>query len=84
MNFIQDYEVFCDLRRLEKRVNIRWLTHESDEARWEEYRVRHELPEPDFGPIISTQAAGEEVGNEEENRDKFTTNSSFQRARVYQ
>ena len=35
----QDYQCWCDLRKLEQcHVGQRYLTHESDDARWEGYR----------------------------------------------
>ncbi|CAH1164122.1 unnamed protein product [Phaedon cochleariae] len=36
--WLQDYETWCDLRTLENQVGVRYLTHESDDARWEQYR----------------------------------------------
>ena len=36
--FLQDYETWCDLKELEKQVGIRYLTHDSDDQRWESYR----------------------------------------------
>jgi len=40
--YFQDYQTWCDLRELEKSTGggIRFLTHESDDARWESYQ-RH-------------------------------------------
>jgi protein kinase D len=38
--WLQDYDTWCDLRELEKKVKTRWLTHESDDSRWESYRSR--------------------------------------------
>lgn len=35
--WMQDYETWCDLRKLEEKIGYRYLTHESDDARWEEY-----------------------------------------------
>ncbi|XP_008216191.1 serine/threonine-protein kinase D1 isoform X2 [Nasonia vitripennis] len=32
--WLQDYQTWCDLRELETRVGCRYLTHESDDARW--------------------------------------------------
>ncbi|XP_054290334.1 serine/threonine-protein kinase D1-like [Macrosteles quadrilineatus] len=32
--WLQDYQTWCDLRNLEKTTGLRWLTHESDDARW--------------------------------------------------
>src|SRR5690606_11311424 len=36
--WLEDYETWCDLRKLEVEVKQRWCTHESDDARWEAYR----------------------------------------------
>ncbi|EEB13411.1 serine/threonine-protein kinase D1, putative [Pediculus humanus corporis] len=32
--WLQDYQTWCDLRELEKQIGVRYLTHESDDARW--------------------------------------------------
>ena len=34
---------WCDLRKLESAVGERYLTHESDDARWEEYRRKNKV-----------------------------------------
>ena len=40
--WLQDYQCWCDLRDLEARLDTRWLTHQSDDSRWESYgRQRH-------------------------------------------
>ncbi|KAG8180693.1 hypothetical protein JTE90_006251 [Oedothorax gibbosus] len=46
--WLQDYQTWCDLRRLESEVGSRYLTHQSDDARWEAFRKLHnlELPPP--------------------------------------
>ncbi|KAL5008807.1 hypothetical protein ScPMuIL_014388 [Solemya velum] len=36
--WLQDYQTWCDLRILEKHVGQRYLTHESDDERWETFR----------------------------------------------
>nr|CAD7256447.1 unnamed protein product [Timema shepardi] len=36
--WLQDYQTWCDLRELETHVGNRYLTHESDDARWESMR----------------------------------------------
>ncbi|XP_066143838.1 serine/threonine-protein kinase D3 isoform X1 [Euwallacea fornicatus] len=36
--WLQDYQTWCDLRSLENQISQRYLTHESDDARWEKYR----------------------------------------------
>ncbi|KAI4484832.1 hypothetical protein M0804_007398 [Polistes exclamans] len=35
--WLQDYQTWCDLRELENKVGYRYLTHESDDARWTAY-----------------------------------------------
>ncbi|GFU20301.1 hypothetical protein NPIL_704892 [Nephila pilipes] len=45
-SWLQDYQTWCDLRELESQVGWRYLTHESDDARWETYRREHNLPPP--------------------------------------
>lgn len=42
--WLQEYQTWCDLRELENQVGWRYLTHESDDARWEAYRREHNLP----------------------------------------
>ncbi|KAF7272052.1 hypothetical protein GWI33_015138 [Rhynchophorus ferrugineus] len=36
--WLQDYQTWCDLRALENQIGVRYITHESDDARWEKYR----------------------------------------------
>ncbi|GAU96482.1 hypothetical protein RvY_07919 [Ramazzottius varieornatus] len=47
-NWFLDYQMYADLRNLESAVGKRYLTHEADDARWEEYRKSRNLP--DFAP----------------------------------
>lgn len=42
--WLDTYETWSDLRDLESKVGHRWLTHESDEQRWEQYRKQHITP----------------------------------------
>lgn len=42
--WLQDYQCWCDLRKLEEQVGQRYLTHESDDNRWEQYRRDQRLP----------------------------------------
>ncbi|KAF2893732.1 hypothetical protein ILUMI_12426 [Ignelater luminosus] len=39
--WLQDYETWCDLRTLETQIGVRYVTHESDDSRWERYRSEH-------------------------------------------
>ena len=36
--------MWCDLRVLESRVGQRYLTHFSDDERWEQFRAENSLP----------------------------------------
>ncbi|XP_003747755.2 serine/threonine-protein kinase D3-like [Galendromus occidentalis] len=45
-SWLQDYQTWLDLRRLEAEVGIRYLTHESDDPRWEKHRQVYNLEEP--------------------------------------
>ncbi|KAG0718788.1 Serine/threonine-protein kinase D3 [Chionoecetes opilio] len=42
--WLQDYQCWCDLRELEKKVGVRYITHESDDARWAAYRKQGSSP----------------------------------------
>eukprot|EP00095_Tigriopus_kingsejongensis_P005671 maker-scaffold377_size191454-snap-gene-0.32 protein:Tk05671 transcript:maker-scaffold377_size191454-snap-gene-0.32-mRNA-1 annotation:"serine threonine-protein kinase d1" len=39
--WLDSYETWGDLRDLEKKFNARWLTHESDDSRWEQHNLKH-------------------------------------------
>uniref|UniRef100_A0A8B9K9C6 Serine/threonine-protein kinase n=1 Tax=Astyanax mexicanus TaxID=7994 RepID=A0A8B9K9C6_ASTMX len=44
--WLQDYQTWLDLREFETRRGERYITHESDDARWEEYADERHLPYP--------------------------------------
>ncbi|XP_063040561.1 serine/threonine-protein kinase D3 isoform X2 [Engraulis encrasicolus] len=44
--WLQDYQTWLDLREFETRRGERYITHESDDARWEEYANLHSLAHP--------------------------------------
>lgn len=48
--WLHDYETWSDLIRLEAHVGQRYLTHESDDARWEAYAQLKNLPLPQRAP----------------------------------
>ncbi|KAL0970119.1 hypothetical protein UPYG_G00237390 [Umbra pygmaea] len=35
--WLQDFQLWCDLREFEKKMNHRYLTHEGDDDRWKNY-----------------------------------------------
>ena len=52
----QNYRCWCDLRKLEEQVGERFLTHESDDGRWNQYRKDHSLPDwPLYGHTDITE-----------------------------
>uniref|UniRef100_A0A6Q2X1P1 Serine/threonine-protein kinase n=1 Tax=Esox lucius TaxID=8010 RepID=A0A6Q2X1P1_ESOLU len=44
--WLQDYQTWLDLREFETRRGERYITHESDDVRWEEYADEHSLVHP--------------------------------------
>uniref|UniRef100_A0A4X2LY84 Serine/threonine-protein kinase n=1 Tax=Vombatus ursinus TaxID=29139 RepID=A0A4X2LY84_VOMUR len=44
--WLQDYQTWLDLRELEGKMGERHITHESDDARWEQFAAEHTLPYP--------------------------------------
>uniref|UniRef100_A0A8D2LJG7 Serine/threonine-protein kinase n=1 Tax=Varanus komodoensis TaxID=61221 RepID=A0A8D2LJG7_VARKO len=45
-SWLQDHQTWLDLRELEGRMGERYITHESDDARWEHFAAEHGLPYP--------------------------------------
>lgn len=70
--WLQDYQTWCDLRKLEQIVGQRYLTHESDDERWETFRRDKNLKQ--------WQELGQKGVNEKYNlsksRDRNTLSSS--------
>ncbi|XP_033014315.1 serine/threonine-protein kinase D2 [Lacerta agilis] len=46
-SWLQDYQTWLDLRELETKMRERYITHESDDARWEQFAAEHSVPYPD-------------------------------------
>ncbi|XP_043929401.1 serine/threonine-protein kinase D1 [Protopterus annectens] len=44
--WLQDYQTWLDLRDLECKTGDRYITHESDDARWQEYAKHHNKQYP--------------------------------------
>uniref|UniRef100_A0A3Q3IR39 Serine/threonine-protein kinase n=1 Tax=Monopterus albus TaxID=43700 RepID=A0A3Q3IR39_MONAL len=44
--YLQDYQTWLDLRELETKLGERYITHESDDSRWQMYAREHTLPYP--------------------------------------
>ncbi|KAM9798287.1 serine/threonine-protein kinase D3-like [Neosynchiropus ocellatus] len=45
--WLQDYQTWLDLRQFEARLGVRYITHESDDARWEEFADERGLDYPE-------------------------------------
>ncbi|KAL4664283.1 hypothetical protein H8957_013218 [Semnopithecus entellus] len=43
-SWLQEYQTWLDLRGLEGKMGERYITHESDDARWEQFVAEHPLP----------------------------------------
>lgn len=59
--WLQDYQTWCDVRELESQVGVRYLTHESDDARWEAHRKEKGLRAPPPAPASSVAPPGDGV-----------------------
>ncbi|XP_066494548.1 serine/threonine-protein kinase D2 [Tiliqua scincoides] len=46
-SWLQDYQTWLDLRELESRMGERYITHESDDARWDQFATEQGLPYPE-------------------------------------
>uniref|UniRef100_A0A4W5N0B5 protein kinase C n=1 Tax=Hucho hucho TaxID=62062 RepID=A0A4W5N0B5_9TELE len=44
--WLQDYQMWLDLRSLEGKMHERYITHESDDTRWERHAEQHGLTYP--------------------------------------
>ncbi|XP_004710451.1 serine/threonine-protein kinase D2 [Echinops telfairi] len=44
--WLQEYQTWLDLRELERKMGERYITHESDDARWEQFVSVYPLPGP--------------------------------------
>lgn len=53
--WLQDYQCWCDLRELERKVGVRYITHESDDARWASYRRQDGQPAPPSPESATTE-----------------------------
>uniref|UniRef100_A0A4W5MYN0 protein kinase C n=1 Tax=Hucho hucho TaxID=62062 RepID=A0A4W5MYN0_9TELE len=46
--WLQDYQMWLDLRSLEGKMHERYITHESDDTRWERHAEQHGLTYPEL------------------------------------
>lgn len=73
--WLNDYTTWADLRELEHQVGHRWLTHESNDAFWEEYAREHSLSPPRVPPtVLMTDSSPEEDNADDKENQKSTSN----------
>ncbi|KAK1154529.1 serine/threonine-protein kinase D2-like [Acipenser oxyrinchus oxyrinchus] len=56
--WLQDYQTWLDLRELECKMGGRYITHESDDNRWQQFAQDHTLPYP--AHLVVAQPASSE------------------------
>lgn len=65
-SFAQDYQTWLDLRELESKMGERYITHESDDSRWQTFAQEHTLPYPaHLVPPPPALASDDEEGGED-------------------
>ena len=55
--WLNDYQMWTDLIKLESQVGVRYLTHESDDGRWEQYATENHLDLPERPPCHKKSAS---------------------------
>ncbi|XP_072248546.1 serine/threonine-protein kinase D2 isoform X1 [Leuresthes tenuis] len=64
--YLQDYQTWLDLRELETKLGERYITHESDDSRWQMFAREHTLPYPaHFVPPPPASASDDEYCGED-------------------
>uniref|UniRef100_A0A672HXW2 protein kinase C n=1 Tax=Salarias fasciatus TaxID=181472 RepID=A0A672HXW2_SALFA len=65
-SYLQDYQTWLDLRELETKLGERYITHESDDSRWQTFAREHTLPYPaHLVPPPPAPGSDEEDGGED-------------------
>ncbi|KAM9317999.1 serine/threonine-protein kinase D2 isoform 1-T1 [Pholidichthys leucotaenia] len=63
--YLQDYQTWLDLRELETKLGERYITHESDDSRWQMFACEHTLPYPaHLVPPPPAPASDDECGED--------------------
>ncbi|XP_041796087.1 serine/threonine-protein kinase D2 isoform X2 [Chelmon rostratus] len=64
--YLQDYQTWLDLRELETKLGGRYITHDSDDSRWQMFAREHTLPYPaHLVPPPPAPASDDEEGGED-------------------
>uniref|UniRef100_A0A4W5N7X7 Serine/threonine-protein kinase n=1 Tax=Hucho hucho TaxID=62062 RepID=A0A4W5N7X7_9TELE len=64
-SYLQDYQTWLDLRELETKLGERYITHESDDCRWQMFAREHTLPYPaHLVPPLPALGSDDEAGED--------------------
>ncbi|XP_026996681.1 serine/threonine-protein kinase D2 [Tachysurus fulvidraco] len=63
--YLQDYQTWLDLRELESKLGERYITHESDDVRWQIFAQEHSLPYPAHLVPPSSASDNEQEGTDD-------------------
>ncbi|KAM3875492.1 serine/threonine-protein kinase D2 [Diretmus argenteus] len=76
--YLQDYQAWLDLRELETKLGERYITHESDDSRWQLFAREHTLPYPaHLVPPPPVPASDEEEAGEDADMQGLTERVSI-------
>ncbi|XP_060929358.1 serine/threonine-protein kinase D2 isoform X1 [Limanda limanda] len=76
--YLQDYQAWLDLRELETKLGERYITHESDDSRWQMFAREHTLPYPShFVPPPPAPGSDDEEGAEDADMQGLTERVSI-------
>ncbi|XP_041920258.1 serine/threonine-protein kinase D2 [Alosa sapidissima] len=73
--WLQDYQTWLDLRELETKLRERYITHESDDSRWQAFARDHTLPYP--AHLVPPPTAEEDEGGEDADMQGLTERVSI-------
>uniref|UniRef100_A0A3B3V0F7 Serine/threonine-protein kinase n=1 Tax=Poecilia latipinna TaxID=48699 RepID=A0A3B3V0F7_9TELE len=77
-SYLQDYQTWLDLRELETKLGERYITHESDDSRWQMYATKHKLSYPaNYVPLPPASASDDDDGAEDSDMKGLTERVSI-------
>ncbi|XP_047247871.1 serine/threonine-protein kinase D2 isoform X2 [Girardinichthys multiradiatus] len=75
--YLQDYQTWLDLRELETKLCERYITHESDDSRWQMFAQEYNLPYPAHFVPPPPSASDDEDGGEDSDMKGLTERVSI-------
>uniref|UniRef100_A0AAY4CS30 Serine/threonine-protein kinase n=1 Tax=Denticeps clupeoides TaxID=299321 RepID=A0AAY4CS30_9TELE len=75
--YLQDYQTWLDLRELETKLRERYITHESDDGRWQNFAHQHNLPYPAHLVAPTRASDDDEEGREDADLQGLTERVSI-------